>query len=148
MLTLGNKLLVVKKVLVNKILLLRNFSVNRIFWQGTRQSNIVVHLFLEILPGYWPKDLLTRKCSVIKFCCLKLSHQWATCCWDLSGQQVEFICWLESSQQEVPCWLESAHQQVACCRESPRQQNFMTEHLLGNNIRQMATATAVLTTHT
>ena len=40
-----------------------DFLSNRIFWLGTRQSNMVVSLFLEILPGYWLKKLLPRKCS-------------------------------------------------------------------------------------
>ena len=117
----------------------KNFLSNRIFWSETRQSNMVVSLFLEILPGYRPKKLLHKKCSVIKFCWLELYWQQATCCWEPSGQQVDFICWLESSWQEVPCWLESARQQVAFCWESSQQQNFIIEHFLGNNIRQTAT---------
>ena len=50
----------------------KNFPSNRIFWPATRQSNMVASLFLEILPGYWPKHLLPRKSSVIKFCWLEL----------------------------------------------------------------------------
>ena len=48
--------------------IVENFLVDRNFWPGTRQSNMAASLFLEILPGYWPKNLLLRKCSVIKFC--------------------------------------------------------------------------------
>ena len=54
---------------------------------------MAVSLFLEILPGYWPKILLPKKCSVTKFGYLELPWQQATCCRVHSWQQLQLICY-------------------------------------------------------
>ena len=96
------------------------FLGNNNFLPVTRQDNMAVSLFLEILPGYWQKLFLPRKYSDIKCCYLELSRQQASCCRVLSWQQVKFISCRENTRQQLTCCQESTRQQLACCRESSR----------------------------
>ena len=79
--------------------------------------------------------LLSRKCSVTKFCYLELSQQQASCCRVLSQQQVELISYREHTCSSNSVAENFLRDKYTCCRGSSQQQNFMNKYVLGNNIR-------------